>query len=527
MQRRTKRIIAAVAIVLAMAICFDCFEVGAWPAEGGQENMTKKMEEKPPPHQKLILGHMANVENITARDILQRALETVKNRPPMMANGEVHGEGHYGDKKEEEKFVSRVCIRNQQHDITRETWDLRDGKWVKTSEHRGIWDDSRYTARSWQAPFETESGFSFPGDLLVIYDDKPRTVDWATLTYGLSGTTWRGKHFAEEMLESETLRLRAEMEQVDGFDCYVVEGNTLEGHKTVWIDPQNGYLHRKMTCEGDPNDPNNLPGDEVTNVKIEYLDGIPVATEAERYFFHKLKPNDGNTPNAIWHEKMSNIVWNPDFESLGAFKMDKVPNGTRVIYRVNDLDKTGVKFHWQDGRIVPNVDEEATEQTDRMTKELMTEGQVSTGLEAAKKTEPLIGKAAPSFTLQDLDGKQVSLSDFQGKVVLLDFWATWCGPCVRGIPHLEALHKKYKDQGLVLIGVNNETDHAKVKEFARERISYVVLLDADKPFKEYGTRSIPTLFYIDRNGKVHHRDVGFSDGNEKVIERKVKELLHP
>ena len=144
---------------------------------------------------------------------------------------------------------------------------------------------------------------------------------------------------------------------------------------------------------------------------------------------------------------------------------------------------------------------------------------------AGRAESPLIGKLAPSFTLQDLNGKRVSLSDFKGKVVLLDFWATWCGPCVRTIPHLDALHKKYKDQGLVVIGINNERDHAKVKEFAKDRISYIILLDADKQFRQYGARSIPTAFYIDKDGKIRYRDVGFGPGKEKEMERKVKELL--
>ncbi len=345
-----------------------------------------------------LIGAQANSGSITARDILQRALETVKNRPPMRAYGEVHGKVHYDDEKNEEKIVSRVYIRNQQYDITRERWELKDGKWIERGEHRGIWDDSRYTARSWQAPFETEFG-TLAGDFLVVYDDKPRTIDWATQTYGLSGTNWKGKHFAEEMLESETLHLRAEMEQVGGFDCYVVEGDTPDGYKTVWIDPQNGYLHRKMVCEGDLNNPNNLPGNEVIDVDIEYLDGIPVVTEAERYFFHKLKPNDGNTPNAIWHEKMSNVVWNPDFESMGAFKMDKVPDGTPVIYRVNDLHKTGVEFHWQDGKIVPNVDEEVIEQIDRITEEIMAKDEVPPAPKTAKKTE--VEPNEPSATMEE------------------------------------------------------------------------------------------------------------------------------
>jgi hypothetical protein len=351
-----------------------------------------------------VSGAQANSENVTARDILQRALETVKNRPPMMADGEVHSK--YDSHDKERKLVSRVYISNQQHDTTREMWELKDDKWVKLHEYRGIWDGSRYTARHRreEEAYENEFGNFLPGDFSVTYDDEPRTVGWATQLYNLWGTTWRGKHFAEEMLESETF-LRTEMEQVDGFDCYVVEGDTWKGHKTVWIDPKHGYLHRKMICEGDPNNPDNLRGIEIIDTKIEYLEGIPVVTEAERHFFPKFI--DENRPGATkatltQHEKMSNVVWNPDFEAMGAFKMDKVPNGTRVIYRANDLHKTGVKFHWQDGRIVQNVDEEDIKQIDRITEELMAEGQVSTGLEAAKKNDAAANK--PSATLDERSG---------------------------------------------------------------------------------------------------------------------------
>ncbi len=137
----------------------------------------------------------------------------------------------------------------------------------------------------------------------------------------------------------------------------------------------------------------------------------------------------------------------------------------------------------------------------------------------------LIGRPAPAFTLQDLNGQQVSLSDFKGKVVLLDFWATWCPPCVKAIPHLEALHERYKDLGLVVIGLNNEADHPKVRLFAEAQISYVVLLDANKQFSEYDIQNIPTLFYIDKEGTVRHREIGFSEALQNQMEARIRVLL--
>jgi HEAT repeat protein len=137
----------------------------------------------------------------------------------------------------------------------------------------------------------------------------------------------------------------------------------------------------------------------------------------------------------------------------------------------------------------------------------------------------LVGKTAPLFKLKDLNDKQISLSDFKGKVVLLDFWATWCGPCRRVIPHLEELHKKYKDQGLVIIGMNSERDHDKVRAFAKEQISYIVLLDANEQFKEYGIRAIPTAYYIGREGNIRYHEVGYGPRAEREVERKIRELL--
>ena len=152
-------------------------------------------------------------------------------------------------------------------------------------------------------------------------------------------------------------------------------------------------------------------------------------------------------------------------------------------------------------------------------------GCVSSDRDNRRYGGPLIEKPAPDFTLRDLKGNQVSLSDFRGQPVVLNFWATWCSPCRVEIPHLEALYTKYKDQGLVIIGMNTETDYMVVKRFAEPQISYTVLLDGGTQAQAYDVSGIPCTYYIDKEGIIRHRSVGFGPGDEVRIEEKIKELL--
>lgn len=120
----------------------------------------------------------------------------------------------------------------------------------------------------------------------------------------------------------------------------------------------------------------------------------------------------------------------------------------------------------------------------------------------------LKGKAAPAFTLVSTDGKKVSLSDFKGRPVVVNFWATWCGPCKLEMPWFEEYSKKYAGQGLVILGLNQDdsAEPAKIADAARHiGVSYPVLMPdkGEAIAREYGgVDYLPETFYVDRAGKV-------------------------
>ena len=155
----------------------------------------------------------------------------------------------------------------------------------------------------------------------------------------------------------------------------------------------------------------------------------------------------------------------------------------------------------------------------------LTYGYLDQGKETTGGMEPK-GKAAaaqdrqypdaPEFTLSDLDGDQVSLSDYRGKVVVIDFWATWCPPCRKGIPDFVELQKAYGEDKLVILGVNlDQGAPAQVMNMVRDftdnyNINYPVLLHDMAIVGAYGgIQSIPTTFVVDQEGKVRQGVVGY------------------
>ena len=133
---------------------------------------------------------------------------------------------------------------------------------------------------------------------------------------------------------------------------------------------------------------------------------------------------------------------------------------------------------------------------------------------------------APDFLLYDLEGKPVSLSDFHGKPVILNFWATWCGPCVYEMPFLQQVYEEWSTEELVLLIVNIGESSSQVEGFLeRYELSLPILLDIDKEVaRKYYVRGIPTTFFIDKDGIVQAVKVG-AFANKEAIEDDLNKIM--
>jgi peroxiredoxin len=134
---------------------------------------------------------------------------------------------------------------------------------------------------------------------------------------------------------------------------------------------------------------------------------------------------------------------------------------------------------------------------------------------------------APDFTLKSNQGKNLKLSEQRGQVVLVNFWASWCGPCRQEMPHLNRLHDKYRAAGFVMLGVNID-DNAETGASTAQKwgVRFPVLFDADKAVsKRYDLGAMPATVLVDRDGKVRFLHRGYREGVEDTYEQQIRALV--
>jgi thiol-disulfide isomerase/thioredoxin len=149
-------------------------------------------------------------------------------------------------------------------------------------------------------------------------------------------------------------------------------------------------------------------------------------------------------------------------------------------------------------------------------------GIVITSLHAATLDQP-----APDFTLKSLSGKNLKLSEFKGNVVMLNFWASWCGPCRKEMPLLNELQKKYEALGFVILGVNVEQELELAKSFLKDTpVDFPVVFDSSNNVSQaYDVIAMPTTILIDRSGNMRYLHKGYKAGDEEKYRKLVKQLV--
>jgi peroxiredoxin len=135
-----------------------------------------------------------------------------------------------------------------------------------------------------------------------------------------------------------------------------------------------------------------------------------------------------------------------------------------------------------------------------------------------------VGQFAPDWKLADAEGKTHSLSDYRGRVVVLDFWATWCGPCAELMPRMQKLHEKLQDKGAVVFGVNAWETNDPVAVMKKKRFTYSLLLRGEEIAPAYGIINLPVVYVIGVDGKIIYRHEGIDDRDlSKLIEKHLRE----
>ena len=157
---------------------------------------------------------------------------------------------------------------------------------------------------------------------------------------------------------------------------------------------------------------------------------------------------------------------------------------------------------------------------------ILTTGLLITGCTAGPEPIATVGKPAPDFQLQNLDGQSITLSKLKDKPVLINFWATWCRPCVSEMPYIQEIYEEWSGKGLIVLAINMGESSSKVEQFLQDHnLSLPVLLDTKQVVaRRYNIRGIPTTFFIDKDGIIQVKVIG-AFPNKEAIENRLSKIM--
>ncbi len=149
------------------------------------------------------------------------------------------------------------------------------------------------------------------------------------------------------------------------------------------------------------------------------------------------------------------------------------------------------------------------------------------GLLATQASAVGLKDQAPDFTLKSLEGANMRLEEYRGQVVLINFWASWCGPCRQEMPILDRLHHRYEDTGFAVLGVNVEGEAAPAQEIVdKTNVTFPILIDDGQKVSEmYNLEAMPSTVVVDRDGVVRYIHRGYKPGDEAKYVEVVKQLI--
>lgn len=161
---------------------------------------------------------------------------------------------------------------------------------------------------------------------------------------------------------------------------------------------------------------------------------------------------------------------------------------------------------------------------------IIAAGAFTIGASLSKPPAPKVGESAPNFQLYALDGSEVELHDYIGQPVVVNFWGSFCEPCVREMPLIQSKYEQYRDQDLVVLGVNLDESLVTIKNFTMGMdLTFPILLDKNIVRKQYGVYEYPTTFFIDKNGIIKEKIIGeMNEGSlpSHDIELAIRRLLY-